>query len=76
MKGGSDYHFNGPVTPFGAMAEYQPISAEDLSRLHQFGKKVLQGIFLGYALHAGRIRKGDILVADIAMQKDSMRRKC
>ena len=29
--------FNGPVTPFGAMVEYHPISAKDQSRLHQFG---------------------------------------
>ena len=34
-------------------------------RIHQFGKKVLPGLFLGYALYAGRIWKGDILVADI-----------
>ena len=40
-------------------------SSEDQSRLHQFGPKVLPGIFLGYALHAARIWKGDILVADI-----------
>ena len=33
--------------------------------MHQFGKKVLQGIFLGYALHAEGIWKGDILVANI-----------
>ena len=45
--------FNGPAIPFGAMVEYHPISAKDLSRLHQFGPKVLLGIFLGYALHAG-----------------------
>ena len=45
--------FNGPVIPFGAMVEYHPLSAGDLSRLHQFGPKVLPGIFLGYALHAG-----------------------
>ena len=32
---------------------------------HQFGKKVLFGLFLGYALYAGGIWKGDILVADI-----------
>ena len=44
--------FDGPVIPFGAMAECHPISAEDLSRLHQFGPKVLPGIFLGCALHA------------------------
>ena len=35
--------FYGPVIPFGAMEEYQPISAKDLSRLHQFGPKVLPG---------------------------------
>ena len=42
------------------MVEYHNISAKDLSRLHQFGPKVLSGIFLGYALHAERIWKGDI----------------
>ena len=42
-----------------------PISAKDQSRIHQFRKKVLPGLFLGYALYAGGIWKGDILVADI-----------
>ena len=56
---------NGPVIPIGAMVEYHPISAKDQSRLHQYGAKVLPGIFLGYALHAGGIWKGDIMVADI-----------
>ena len=54
-----------PVIPFGAMVEYYPIFTGDQSRLHQCGKKVLLGIFLGYALIAGGIWKGDILVADI-----------
>ena len=45
--------FNGPVIPFGAMVEYHPISAKDISRLHKFGPKVLPGIFLGYVLYAG-----------------------
>ena len=27
--------FKGPIIPFGAMVEYHPISAKDLSRLHQ-----------------------------------------
>ena len=40
------------------------ISAKDQSRIHQFGKKVLPGLFLGYALCAGRIWKGDVLIAD------------
>ena len=57
--------FDGPVIPFGAMVEDHHISAKDLSRLHQFGPKVLPGIFLGYALHAGGIWKGDIMIADI-----------
>ena len=57
--------FNRPVIPFGAMVEYHIISAEDQSRLHQFGAKVLPGIFLGYVLYAGRIWKGDMMVADI-----------
>ena len=33
--------FNGPVIPFGAMVEYHPISAKDISRLHQFGPESL-----------------------------------
>ena len=49
-----------PFILFGAMVEYHPISAKDLSRLHQFGKKVLPGIFLGYVSHAEGIWKGDI----------------
>ena len=30
------------VIPFGSKVECHPISAKDLSRLHQFGTKVLQ----------------------------------
>ena len=36
--------FKGLAIPFGAMVEYHPISAKDLSLLHQFGKKVLPGM--------------------------------
>ena len=56
--------FNGPVIPFGATIEYLPISAKDISRLHQFGPKVLPGFFLGYAIYAGGIWKGNIMVED------------
>ena len=45
--------FNGPMIPFGSLVEYHPITAKDQSRIHQFGKKVLPGLFLGYALYAG-----------------------
>ena len=56
--------FDGPVIPFGAMVECLPISAKDLSRLHQFGPKVLPSTFHGHAFHAGGIWKGDIMIAD------------
>ena len=39
VRGGLDSPFDGPVVPFEAMVEYHPISAKDLSRLHQFGPK-------------------------------------
>ena len=57
--------FEGPVLPFGSLVEYHPITAKDQSRIHQFGKKVLPGLFLGYALYAGGIWKGDVLIADL-----------
>ena len=55
----------GPIIPFGSLVEYCPISSKDQSRIHQFGKKVLPGLFLGSALHTGEIWKGDVLVADL-----------
>ena len=45
--------FVGPIVPLGAKFEYHPISTNDQARLHQFRKKVLSGICVGYALHAG-----------------------
>ena len=57
--------FEGPIIPFGSLVEYHPITAKDQSRIHQFGKKVLPGLFLGYALYAGGIWKGDVLIADL-----------
>ena len=57
--------FKGPIIPFGSLVEYYPISAKDQPRIHQFGKKVLPGLFLGPALYEGEIWKGDVLVADL-----------
>ena len=57
--------FKGQITPFGSLVECYPISAEDLSRIHQFGKKILPGLFLEYTLYAGGIWKGDIMFVDI-----------
>ena len=37
-----------------------PYLCKRQSRLHQFGSKVLPGIFRGYALNAGRIWKGEL----------------
>ena len=56
--------FKGPIIPFGSLVEYHPKTAKDESRMHQFGKKVLPGLFLGYALYTGEIWKGYVLVAD------------
>ena len=56
--------FSGPIFPFGSSIEYHPISLKDKAKLHLFARKVLPGIFFGYALYAGGIWKGDILVAD------------
>ena len=55
----------GQIIPFGSLVEYHLITAKDQSRIHQFGKKVLPGLFLGYALYAGGIWKGDVLIADL-----------
>ena len=57
--------FKGPIIPFGALIEYHPSSPKDQARIHQFGKKVVPGTFLGYELISVWIWKGDILIADL-----------
>ena len=47
------------------MVEYHPISPRDKARIHEFGKKVLPGIFLGFESVAVRIWKGHFLIADL-----------
>ena len=39
--------FKGPIIPFGSLVEHHPITAKDQTRIHQFGNKVLPGLFLG-----------------------------
>ena len=46
------------------MVEYHPISVRDQSRLHQVGKKIKPGIFQGYEIDRGRIKR-DQLIADL-----------
>ena len=57
--------FKGLKIPFGAMVDCHPVSPRDQEKIHQFGKKVLPGIFLGCELITGGIWKGDILIADL-----------
>ena len=45
--------------------EYLPTSEKDRARIHQFGKKVIPGIFFRTCFDRGVIWKGDILIADI-----------
>ena len=54
-----------PIFPCGSLVEYHPATARDQSRIHQFGNKVLPGLFLGYALYAGGIWKDDVLIAEL-----------
>ena len=56
--------YKGPIIPFGSLVEYHLITAKDQLRIHQFGKKVLPGLFVGYALYAEGSWKADVLIAD------------
>ena len=76
--------FKGPIIPFGSLVEYHPITAKDQSRIHQFGKKVLPGLFLRIRIvRGGEIWKGDVLVLRSrrrwthrkSTRKDSMRKR-
>ena len=58
MKDVLGNHFKEPIIPFVSLVEYHSMTAKDQSRIHQFGKKVLPGLFVGYALYAGGIWKG------------------
>ena len=75
----------GPIIPAGSLVEYYPTIAKDQSRIHQFGKKVLPGLFLRYALYAGEFgrvtywsqtwRSWKRWTHQKSTQKDSMQRK-
>ena len=77
--------FKGPIFPFGSLVEYHPMTAKDQSRIHQFGKKVLPGLFLGYALYAGEFGRVTYWLQTLrswtrwahpkSAQKDSMRKR-
>ena len=65
MKGDSVNHSRAPQFHLEHWLNITQISTRDQMRIHQFGKKVLPGIFLGYALIAGGLCKGDFLIADL-----------
>ena len=50
--------FNGLIVPFGALVEYLTNSKRDKARIHQFGKKVLPGIFSRICFDRGEILEG------------------
>ena len=56
--------FGGPIIPFGAECNYQPITAKDKQRLHAMGLKELSGIFVGYDTRVGGGWSSDLLVID------------
>ena len=64
MKDVLGNHLKDLLFHFGSLVEYHPTTAKDQSRIHQFGERVLPGLFLGYASYAGRIWKGYVLIAD------------
>ena len=66
MKGGSECHLTDQSFRLEHWSKYHPFSAKDPSRMHQFGKKVLPGLFLGYALYAVvNLERRHYVVADI-----------
>ena len=56
--------FKGPIFLTGAEVKTNPMSPQNRGRVHQFGTKVLPGIFVGYALDVGGSWTGDLLIGD------------
>ena len=50
---------DGAWIPFGAKVSCKPISSKDEAGLHEFGKMMLLGIFMGYVLRAAGGWPGD-----------------
>ena len=68
--------FKGPIIPFGSLVEYHPITAKDQSRILQFGKKVIPGLFLGCIGRGGEFgRVGDDGRIGDLLGRDSMRKR-
>ena len=57
--------FQGPTKTVWSTCGISSDFTRDQASIHQFGKKVLPGILLGFELVAGGIWKGYILIADL-----------
>ena len=64
MKDVLGNHLEGPeYVPFGSLVEYHPMTAKDLSRIHQFGKESFTWIVPSDTLCTrGDFGRGDVLV--------------
>ena len=69
-KGDFGVPFEGPRLFHFSLVENHTISTKDQSRIHQFGKELLPGIFLRYVFYAEGIWKGDVLVVDLEELKE------
>ena len=65
IKGGSKYHLKDRLFHLVHWLSITLLLRKTSQESIKFGKKVLPGLFLGYALYAWGIWKGDILVADL-----------
>ena len=77
--------FSGQIIPFGSKIEYLPMSTKDQARLHQFGKKVFSGMFMGCASHAVRnperetsslLQVADGLITSVMLDQHSTTVQC
>ena len=57
--------FKGPIIPFGSLVEYHPVTAQDQSRTHQFGKSFTWIVPRIRFVRGVKIWKGDVLIADL-----------
>ena len=56
--------FDGPLWPMGIEVKWQPQSAKDKERVHAFGDKRLEGIFVGYSQDPGGGWNENVIIID------------
>ncbi len=54
-------YFNDGSFPCGTLVDFMP---KNDMKLEPIGSKAIQGVFLGYRVHAGGLWSGDYIVAD------------